>query len=386
MLALPTFNELYNNAIADYNARFGISIPTIGKNFLRAMASVQAGRLWLYYKYLGSVQKNIFVDTADSEAIGGTLEAFGRVKIGRNPLPAVAGIYMLNVTGTIGAVITSGTTFKSNDDSTNPGILYLLESDYTLIADPNAMKVRALTAGDAGRLIVGDELTATAPIALVDQIAPVTVEFVIPIEAEGIEEYRRKVLDSYRLEPQGGAAADYRLWSSEAFGVLQSYPFSAVGATNAVNLYVEATVADSSDGKGTPTGAILTGVTSAIEDPTVSRPSRKPITVLVNYLPVIPKDIDIEITGFVGLTAAIQTEIFNAVKAELDGVRPFVAAIDVLANKNDVYDANRIIATILQAQPGSAFGQVTFEVDGTPFTTFTFLNGDIPYLNTIVYV
>ena len=386
MLTLPTFNQLYNNAIADYNAEFGITIPSFGKNFLRAMAAVQAGRLWLYYKYLGAVQKNIFADTADSEAIGGTLERFGRVKLGRNPLPAVAGEYSLTVTGTVGAVIPGGTTFKSDDDSTNPGILYLLEADYTIIVGPNLISVRALTAGDAGRLVLGDTLTATAPISLVDPGAVVFSETVVPIEAEGIEDYRRKVLDSYRLEPQGGAAADYRLWASEAFGVLQSYPFAAAGPLNAVNLYIEATIADSIDGKGTPTPAILAGVESAIEDPTPSRPSRKPVTVTVNYLPVTPKDIDIEIAGFVGLTPAIETEIFNAIQAELEDVRPFVGAIDVLANKNDIYDVNRIVATILTAQPGSVFGAVTFTVDTLPFTSFTFLNGDIPFLNSITYV
>jgi uncharacterized phage protein gp47/JayE len=387
MINIPTLQQLYNSILADLENEYGITIPLFGKNSLRAQAAVQAGKLWIYYKLIGFLQKNIFADTADPEAIGGTLERFGRVKLGRNPFPAVAGQYSVLVTGTPGQTIPALTTFKSNDDSANPGLLYILDAPFTLTAGPDFITLRALTAGLDAELEIGNQLTVTTPLALIDPIVSVAVEVVQPLAAETIDEYRRKVLDAYRLEPQGGAGADYRIWAADVQGVFQSYPYAKIGFANEINLFVEATIADSTDGKGTPTAGILQDVEDSIELPTASRPSRKPLAVYnIDYLPVTPKDIDITITGFVGLTAAIQTDIFNTIKAELDSVRPFVSSIDIVANKNDIFDTNKIISLIIEANPGSVFGAVQLEIDAVVFPTYTFTDGNIPFLNSVNYV
>lgn len=387
MVTIPTLQQLYNEIIADFETEFSITIPGFGKNVFRAMAAVQAGKLWVYYKLIGFLQKNIFADTADPEAIGGTLERFGRVKLGRNPFPAVAAQYSVLVTGTIGQTIPAGTQFKSNDDSANPDRLFIVDSNFTLASSPDALVIRALDAGLVAQLEIGDQLTATAPLNLIDQIATVDVETVQPLAAETTEDYRRKVLDAYRLEPQGGAGADYRIWASDAQGVKQSYPYAESGAPNEVNLYVEATITDSIDGKGTPSASILADVQSAIEDPTATRPSRKPLAVFnVDYLPITPLDVDIVVNGFVGLTPAIEADILAAIEAELETVRPFVDSIDIVADKNDIFDTNKIISLIIEANPGSQFGSVQLSVNAVSTPSFTFTGGDIPFLNSITYV
>jgi hypothetical protein len=387
MTNIPTLQQLYNAILADLENEYGITIPLFGKNSLRAQAAVQAGKLWIYYKLIGFLQKNIFADTADPEAMGGTLERFGRVKLGRNPFPAVAGQYAVLVTGTPGQTIPASTTFKSNDDSANPGLLFVLDAPFTLTAGPDLITLRALVAGLESELEIGDKLTATAPLALIDSIVTVSVLIVQPLAAETIDAYRRKVLDAYRLEPQGGAGSDYRIWSADVQGVFQSYPYAKAGFSNEISLYIESTIADSVDGKGTPPVGMLQDVQDSIELPTASRPSRKPLAVYnIDYLPANPLDIDITITGYIGLTAAIQTDIFNTIKAELDTVRPFVSSIDIAANKNDIFDTNKIIALIIEAKPGSVFGAVQLEVNTVVFPTFTFSGGDIPFLNSINYV
>lgn len=385
MITIPNIEQLKTDIIADLEAEFTITIPLIGKSFLRALAFVLAGQLYLYYLAVGKLQKNIFIDTADPEAIGGTLERFGRVKLGRNPFPATAGQYTIQVTGTIGTTIPGSSTFKSNDDSLHPGILYILDADYTLVSSPDTIDVRALTVGLDGQLLIGDKLTITAPVPLLDAEAEVTVELIEPIEAEDIEDYRRKGLDAYRLEPQGGAGSDYRLWASNAQGVEQSYPYAKSGAANEINLYVEATIADSIDGKGTPTVVILLAVKGTIEDPTADRPSRKPLVVFeIHYLPIAVREVDIEISDSI-FTAAQKTAIFNAIETDLATVRPFVSSIDITANKNDVFDTNKTILLIQEAVPGVPFGAVVLKIDTAPVSTFTFENGDIPNLNTITY-
>jgi uncharacterized phage protein gp47/JayE len=392
MTTIPTISQLYTQIVADLEtAMDGQTIPIFGKTFLRAAAGVHAAKLKLFYLGLAFLQKNLFIDSADPESKGGTLERFGRIKLGRNPFPARAGQYTVTVTGTVGAIIPESTTFKSNDDSLNPGKLFVLDVAYTLLSTSDSITIRALEAGLNSKLLIGDQLTATAPIALVDKTATVTVETVEPLSEEDIEDYRTKGLDAYRLEPQGGAASDYRLWASDAQGVKQSYAFAKSGYPNEINLFVEATIADSTDGKGSPSAGLLEDVEDVVEfDPDTTKPleerGRRPLTVLqVHYLPVTPKNIDIEINGFVGINATIQAAIFNALKAAINEIRPFVAAADVLENKNDILDINKIISVILIARPGSTFGTVVLKVDSSSVPTFTFTNGNIPFLNTVTY-
>ena len=386
MISIPTTAELYNQIKSSFESELGVSIPETGKNALRTFCKVQAGKMKIYYLAIANLQKNIFADTADPESMGGTLERIGRVKLERSPFAAVAPEYDVTVLGSVGAVIPLNTTFKSDDDSFNPGQLYILDDAFTFTSTSGTVTLRALEAGDVSELQVGDTLTITAPVALVESGATVTAESVAPQEAETTEEYREKVLQAFRLEAQGGAAADYRLWAADVQSVAQSYPYVVAGNLNQINLYVEAVLADSTDGKGTPTTAILDDVEASVEDPTTDRPGRKPLGVFqVNYLPVAIKEIDITIDGFVDLTAAIQTTIEDALESHLDDVRPFIGAIDVLADKNDIFDTNKIISVILAAQPGSVFGTVTLEVNGSPLSTYTFDNGEIPYLNSVTF-
>jgi uncharacterized phage protein gp47/JayE len=393
MITIPTIAQLYSQVKSDLETAYGDSIPSFGKNFLRAIAMVQAGKLKLYYLVVGNLQKNIFIDTAEPEALGGTLERFGRVKLGRNPYPATSGKYVIQITGVVGSSVKSSQTFKSNDDSLSPGILYVLDATYVMISNPDNITVRCLTPGLEGKLMVGDGLTATSPIANVNAAASVISEATQPLAAEGIEDYRSKALDAYRLEPQGGAGSDYRLWA-QVQGVQQSYPYAKSGAANEINLFVEATIADSTDGKGTPSAFILAAVEAAVElDPDTTRPilerGRRPLGVFqVHYLPITPKNVVIKITGFVGINADIQTLIFNAIKSTLSITRPFVDSVDILANRNDVFGINQIISVILSVMPGSTFGAITLTIAGAPATSYKFTQGDIPYLapGAITYI
>lgn len=389
---IPTLSELQNDIISDLQNELNVTIPATGKNFLRATASVQAAKMWLIYLSIANVQKNIFVDTADPIALGGTLERFGLVKLGRLPFKATPGSYDVTVIGTIGAQILANTTFKSNDDSFNPGKLFVLDTDYTFVAGVNTITLRALDAGLDSKLSIGDSLTATAPIANVEPGAIVTAETITPLAAEPIEDYRAKSIEAYQLEPQGGAGADYRLWSKDAQGVKQSYPYAKSGFSNEAQIFVEATIADSTDGKGTPPGSMLIDVENVVEfDPDITKPlderGRRPLTVLnIDFLPVTIREIDIVVTATIPPTAAEQTSIFNAIEADLAGVRPFVSSVDIIATKNDILTVFGVSVVINQAEPGFLFSSVDLLVDAVPSSSHIFTDGDIPHLNTVTYV
>lgn len=385
MITIPTLNALYTQILADLEAEFNITIPLFGKNFLRALAAVQAAKLKLFYLAVGNIQKNIFCDTADPEASGGTLERFGRVKLNRNPFPAVAGQYTVAVTGTIGAVIPAQTTFKSDDTSTSPGYLFILDSAYTLTATTDYITLRALTAGEDAVLVATDTLTATAPIAGVNSAAAISAIVVAAEDAETIEEYRAEVLAAYRLEPQGGAATDYRLWASDAVGVRQTYPYAKTGESNVIDLYVEGNTAN-----GVPSAGVLAQVEAVVElDPDTSKPfnerGRRPLGVLqVNYLDVVPLSVNITINDFVG-TEEQKENIDNAIADALDAIRPFVSGADIVADRNDTLSETRLAFYIQDAEPTVSFSSVDITVNGVAQTSYQFTMGNIPYYNSLTW-
>jgi uncharacterized phage protein gp47/JayE len=388
----PTLNDLYVSILSDLKSELGITSDFFGKVFLMPLAMVQAGKLKLYYLAIANLQRNIFVDLAEPISFGGTLERFGLVKLNRLPFTAQSGSYDVTVTGTIGVLIPANTTFKSNDDSLSPSKLYVLDADYTMITESDVITVRATEGGLDSRLVVADKMSLTAPIANLDTIATVVAETIIPLSAEDIEDYRAKVIEAYQLEPQGGAGSDYRIWSSDAQGVLRVYPYARFGFPNEVVVFVEATIADSSDGKGTPTQAILDDVADVIEfDPDTTKPlnerGRRPLgvfDVVVSSITLL--EIDLEFTGFLNLTAEKQTSILNAVIDFLSKTRPFVASSDVLANKNDIISVNNLTFIVLEAEPTAVFTSLDLKVDSVSVPSLTLLDGNIPTLNTITYV
>jgi hypothetical protein len=392
MINIPTLSELYNSIKADIEAELGVIIPSFGPSLIRVKATVLAAQLKLFYLAVGLLQKNIFVDTADPESIGGTLERFGRVKLGRNPFAAVQGQYVVSVTGTAGAVINAFTTFKSDDSALNVAKIFQLDEEYTLTGSNDQITIRALEAGIGSKLQDGDTLTSTAPIALVDSVVEVSSEVVQPLAAEDIEEYRAKAIQAYQLEPQGGAASDYIIWSADAQGVRKSYPYARDGASNEINLFIEANEDDSTDGRGTPGTAILDEVEEVVEfDPDTTKPlterGRRPLGVFkIHFLPITVKLIDIEIVDYQGLTPAIEAQLETAIQTAFKDIRPFVAGADVLANKNDILNVIKIAFIIQDALPQSVYDSLSFMVDGTEFSTFVFQDGDIPWLNSITYV
>lgn len=389
MTTIPTLSELYTSIVSDLEAKVGISIPAFGKAFIPALAAVQAAKLWVLWKALGMLQMNILPDTAQSEFQGGTLERFGRLKLNRNPSQAVAGVYRLLVHGAIGATIKGQTTFKSDDSSNSPGYLFIIDSDYTLVSNYDYITVRALTAGKESELLAGDTLTSTSPIALVDSIASVSLITTPPLDAEDLEDYRTKVLKSYLLEPQGGAAADYILWGLDAQGVKAIYPYIGL-YPNEVDIYVEAEKANSYDGSGTPTVTELAAVYAAIQqDPDTTLTNyergRRPLGVFkTNVYPITPHVVNITIAGS-SLSNDTKALITAALKSFVDTVRPFIDSADDVNKRNDILNINLLVYALLNANPGTIFSSLTMTVDGVSQTSVQFTKGDIPYVNTVTF-
>lgn len=376
----PKLKELQDSILSAFETRFG-TINRGLKSTFRVISQVLAGELRLVYLFGASVQKNVFADLADPEVDGGTLERFGRAKLGRDPFPASQGLYLVDVTGVSGGVIRAGVVFKAAN-----GYNYSNETALTLTGATGQISLRALTPGLVAKLNPLDTLNATEPILNVDGKAIVNQEIETPLNAEDIEDYRQKILLAFRTESQGGASGDYRLWSADAQGVEKVYPF--VGTPGTINLYVEATEADSTDGFGTPTTTILTNVEDVCKlDPDTSKDyndrGRLPMGVFeFNVLPIVPIAVDLTVSGYNGNTSEAQTLIAAALKDYLKTIRPYVAGADEL--DASTLSEQRLIGVVSDALPIEYnFTTLSMSVGGTPVGVYQFVYEEIPRVGAI---
>ncbi len=371
MITIPTLSALYNRVISAIETQFS---DTAGR-VLQALASVQAANLKLYYLAIGELQNNIWVDTCDDV----TLNRFGLGWLGRLRFPATQGVYQVQVTGSVGAVIPASTTFRSNDDSLSPGYLYVLDNDYTFLTTTEVIYLRALTGGTISKLNVGDGLTATAPLLNVNQGGVVLAISTDPVDAESVALYRQKILDKIQLTAGSWSAIDYRLVGGEVAGVGQIYAYATSGQSNEVDVYIEGVSTDIPP--FVPSGTVITNVTNAIE-------LVRPLGVFqVNYAAVTVDDIEVTITmgSFPSFTSDQQATIEAALTEFINSVRPFIAACDPIADKNDIISSYNLAPVISNAVPGYGYSSVAFTVNGTPTLTYTSDNGNIPYLTAVHY-
>lgn len=379
----PTIQELQNSIISAFEDRFG-TINRGLRSVFRTIAQVLSGELRLLYLTSARVQKNIFPDLADTEANGGTLERFGRARLGRDPFPATQGIYLVDVTkdGADDAIISAGTTFKSL-----AGFLYSIETAQTItgaIGDVSQITVRSLTPGLEARLVNGDTLIATAPILNLNQNASVNQETTAPLNAETTEAYREAILQSFRTESQGGASGDYRIWSGDAQGVRTVYPYA--GDPGVINIYVEANISDSTDGLGTPSQTILDNVRDVVnQDPDTTKSlnerGRLPLGIFqVNYLAISTVAINISVSGYTGNVTEGQATIQAALVEYFRTIRPYIPGSDPVDMSR--LTINRVIG-VIQNSVDAEFGSVILSELGVEFTIRQFLNGDIPVVGTV---
>lgn len=396
MVTAPTLNELYAAIASDFKNRFGISSENDLKRVLTALAIVNSGMLKLFYLALMDVQKNAWPDLADSEEIGGTLERFGRLKLGRDPYPATQGEYTLTVTGAIGATIPIGTQYKSSANSTHPNSLFTTTESITLTAETGSIAVLSDRSGTDYELANGDELYTVNPIIGITSKAIVAFVDTIPTDAEDIEVYRELVLQSFRLEPNGGSASDYVFWALDVDGIRTVYPFTEEGTSGIATIYAEATVASSTDGHGTPSTALMealwksdkTGVFELDPDTTQSiydRGRRQIGLSEISILPVIPMAVVVTVTGLKVQTDTEKNSISNKITEMLYIKRPFVAGVGDVNDRNDTLYLSDIIIAISEAVAvGNTYNSVDVLCNGQPLP-FQFLNGNIPYLSSVVY-
>lgn len=390
MKPIPTIKELYGNMSSDLRSKLNITTDYLKKTF-DAFCLVISAQVHICYLYLSDIQDNIFPDKATTSDQGGTLERQGMIYMNRGPFPDSIGSFKVSVSGVAGSVLRANLTFKSNEETLNPGQMYILDSEYTLTGTADEIEIRSIGAGVDYNLNVTDNLTITEPVIGVDKTVTVSEVLVQPKAGETTELFRQAILNAIQLEPQGGSRADYRQWSTDAQGVRLVYPYVRDGEPSIIDLYVEATLVDSTDGKGTPSSSILTEVEEVIEmDPDISKPTyergRRPMQADVHVTPITLVPVDVTITGLNDSSTSVQSAIQSSIVDFLYDIRPFIAGADLRRNKNDVLYSGKMQSVVTEALiNGNFFNVLNMYVDGNLVTSYEFDLGSIPYLRNLTY-
>lgn len=390
MKPIPTIKEINTNISNDLRSKLNLAIDYLKKT-LDAFALVLSAQFHLVYLYLSDIQDNMFPDKATTADQGGTLERQGMIYMNRNPFPDSVGSFKVSVTGVAGSVLRVNLTFKSNEDALNAGQVYILDAEYTLTGTADEIEIRSIGAGVDYNLNVGDNLTITEPVIGVDKTVTVTEVLVQPKAGETTELYRQAILNAIQLEPQGGSRADYRQWCTDAQGVRLVYPYVPDVDTGEVFVYVEATLADSNDGKGTPTQSILEDVEDVIEmDPDITKPinerGRRPAQSFPSILPIVLVPVDVAIAGLSDDSQSVRDAIKSSITDFLYDVRPFISGADLRRNKNDILYSGKVQSVVTDTLTnGNFFNLLTLYVGGNAITSYEFTLGNIPYLRDLTY-
>jgi len=390
MKLIPTIKEINTNISNDLRSKLNLAIDYLKKTY-DALALVLSAQFHLVYLYLSDIQDNIFPDKATTADQGGTLERQGMIYMNRNPFPDSMGSFKVSVTGVAGSVLRVNLTFKSNEDALNAGQVYILDAEYTLTGTADEIEVRSIGSGVDYNLNVADKLTITEPVIGVDKTVTVTEVLVQPKAGETTELYRQSILNAIQLEPQGGSKSDYRQWSSDAQGVRLVFPYVQDVNTGELDLYVEATLVDSTDGKGTPTPAILQDVEDVIEqDPDITKPinerGRRPAQAFPNVQAITLVPVDVTIAGLNDDSVSVKNSIESSITDLLYDVRPFISGADLRRNKNDILYSGKVQSVVTDTLTnGNFFNLLTLYVDGNAITSYEFTLGNIPYLRNLTY-
>lgn len=399
-----TVDYVYNLILTSLQEKFNNRLRLLPKAFLVVLAKVLSAIYIIPFKLCGWFLLQIFPDTASYSKVnvlGHTIRPL--VKLGdqfgvQRPMEGKAwqGVIIVKRLAE-NKVIALGTQLKS--DIT--GFIYCVSESVELDEDKKQVEVYCTETGIDGNLTDGDILTFVNPIDYAEKNAEVAETTVTGTDDETEESYRRRVVNRYSTQPQGGALADYRIWAYDVAGVLQTYPYNDENSPGGVIIYVAGTT----DLYPTrvPDSALLVAVGKACTyDPDTGAANRKPLTAILdpqgnetypNVKAVRITNFNVYVTGLTGVTAQ---DFGESLKSELETYfnnrEPYIRGLSNDNNRTDSILRNSLIATVnsIALSMKATFDTVTMNTTGPVIAEYTLGKGELAalgdlYINGVIY-
>lgn len=392
-----TIEEVQQLLIRSFEHEFNTQLRILPKSFIKILCKVFAGIFIIVYKLVGWYFLQMFPETADWKEVtilGVRLRPL--VKLGvlfgvGEPLAGVQwrGIITIDVL-TQGSVLYSGTQLKSSAT----GKLYIVEETKTLLQTKENISIVCTEIGTAGNLEQNDTLNFVNPYGFIKTEAVVSDVARVGLDNELESSYRNRVINRFRLQPQGGALADYRIWASEIPGVLNVYPYNDKEQPGGVLLYVSGISEVYTD--RIPDSGLLKKVGEACTyDPETGKATRKPLTAMLdpkndssysNVRPVTVAVFDVVITGVSGI---IPADFARIVKPSLQNYfldrDLYIRGLSDDNNRTNVISKNHVITVINQIAVSvkAVFETAEIRKNGNITALYALDNGELAKLGTL---
>ena len=392
-----TIEEVQQLLIRSFEHKFNKQLRILPKSFIKILCKVFAGVFIIVYKLVGWYFLQMFPETADWKEVtilGVRLRPL--VKLGvlfgvGEPLAGVQwqGIITIDVL-TQGSVLYSGTQLKSNVT----GKLYIVEETKTLLQQKETVSVVCTEIGTAGNLEKNDTLNFVNPYGFIKTEAVVSDVARVGLDNERESSYRNRVINRFRLQPQGGALADYRIWASEVPGVLNVYPYNDKEQPGGVLLYVSG-ISDVYVDRVPDKGLLKKVGEACTYDPQTGRATRKPLTAMLdpkndgsysNVKPVSVAVFDVVITGVSGIAPA---DFAQVVKPSLQNYfldrDLYIRGLSDDNNRTNVISKNHVITVVNQIAVSvkAIFETAEIRKDGKVAPLYTLDNGELARLGAL---
>ncbi len=392
-----TVKEVETLLINSFEHEFNKKLRLLPKSFIRVLCRVLAGVFIILYKQIGWYFLQMFPETADWQEVnilGQRVRPL--VKLGAlfgigAPLAGVQwqGILIVDVLKT-GSVLYSGTQLKSNIT----GKLYITTETRTLSSEKENVKVVCVDIGSAGNLETGDVLNFVNPYGFIKSEAVVSEVERVGLDEELEASYRERLINRFRLQPQGGALADYRIWAADVPGVLRVYPYNDKEQPGGVLLYVSGIPSVFND--RIPDKGLLKKVGDACTyDPETGKATRKPLTAMLdpknngsyeNIKAVSVVEIEVAVTGVTGIEPADFAELIKpSIKNYFLDRDLYIRGLSDDNNRTNVISKNHVITVINQmaVSAKAVFEDVFLKREGEIFKSYVLDDGRLSKLGRL---
>ena len=394
-----TVLEIKQIIIDQLEAAFNQLIPILPKNFCRVLSKVLAGVFIILYKVSQWIFLQIFVSTASFQEV----EIFGKkirplIEWGRllsvgDPFPSIQTRLKITISvNSPGETLPSGTQFLS----TINGLIYITQQDYLLDAGiPYYIDIICTEGGAEGNLEVGQTISTVNTLGIIENDGEVYEILESGLDAESESSYRQRVVERFQLQPQGGALADYRIWSKDAPGVYQTYIYTG-DTPGHVLIYVAGNIEIYPFRY--PTSGLLIAVGYACTyDPITGLATRKPVTAIIdpagdgsygNVLPINNVFFDVVIYNLIADDLVyVKNLIQKAIGDFIFSREPYILGLSILPKKDKISQSALIgiVYDIVNVNNGS-FSSLSLLLLGSPIESYVLGEGELSILNLLTYV
>ena len=392
-----TIREIRDLLINAFQQEFNSVLRIIPRSFVKIFVTIIAGIFVTLYKQIGWFFLQIFPETAywkEVTVLGFRIRPLVKwgVLIGVG-LPRSGTQWRGRVRVLVTSLNTSlnpGTQLKSS----LTGQIYITNEIKFLESEIEVIDITCTVPGTLGNLQIDDTLNFVSPLGNVQRTATIVEVAHDGTNDETEGEYRFRVVNRYRMQPQGGSLADYRIWASEVPGVLNTYPYNDADSPAGVLLYISGNPAVFPD--RIPSTALLVQVGDSFTfNPESGRATRKPLTAILdpdhngayrNIHPVTIVSFDIFIHGLVRINSAEFADLARpAIEDYFLGREPYIRGLSDDNNKTNIVSRNNVSSVVdqLAVSVKAEFDAVSMNRNNNPEASYTLGMGELSRLNRL---